>query len=346
MKFAGCIASAALVAVSAWALDARAGEAEETGTFPRRVELERCDGHFWLDVPKAYFEEETEAGKEAGKETRWPLVVALHGAGDTAKNFITGFWPIVRAGYLIVAPKSPGAAWSGNEEDLVMAAIAEVKEAYRVDAGRISLAGFSSGAYFGMPLAFRRPDVFNALVAMGGGGYAGASRRARRLHVYLLAGEKDPARATLESAHRQLERKRMDVTLRIVPGIGHVWPPEAEIRKIERWFYGFSPAGLKAKALARAVEKAEALLSRGRKRAAIGILKETEAEEIACGAVERAKEALEALEKEADAEIARARDLAGEGKTTEAKILLLKISRDYRGLEAAEEAKRIASVLQ
>lgn len=327
------------IAVFAAAASPAAFAGEEKPAFPVRVDLEKFETHYYLDVPAAYFAEEN-----AGKA--WPLILALHGAGDTAKNFVTGFWPLQRKGYLICAVKSPGMAWSGNEDALVIAAMEDVKAKYRIDPRRISLAGFSSGAFFGMPLAFRRPELFDALVAMGGGAYAGVRGRARALHVYLLAGEDDPVKTTLERAAEQLQKKGVDATWREVPGIGHVWPPEEEIHTIVKWFHGFSPEALEIKRLEQLLERARAGLQRATLESVIEDLREIAESRIECEAVNGAKAELETLEAEANAEIERAHALSREGKTAEARSVLLRVARRYRGLAAADDAETLADMLR
>ncbi|MHC5081615.1 MAG: hypothetical protein ACYTHN_21645, partial [Planctomycetota bacterium] len=222
----------------------------EDATFPKKVELKKFGSHYYLNVPRGYFEAEN-------AEKKWPMIVGLHGAGDTAQNFCGSFYRFADEGYVICAVKSPGHAWAGNEDRLVFAAIEHVQKEFRIDDKRISLGGFSSGSFFGMPFVFRHPKRFDALLAMGGGTPVAVSRDAKHLHVYLIAGDQDPAKGPLEAAAKQLKKKKVDVTLRIVPDLGHEYPPVVEMETILKWFKGFSPEAVAAKTFDKKLETAK-----------------------------------------------------------------------------------------
>lgn len=95
-----------------------------------------------------------------------PLVVALHGAGDTPNNYLSFMW---RAnadarGFIVIAPQgSPpylsGFAWQGSDDATVLAALDDVVKCYSIDPHHVILNGFSAGgtmAYFiGLSRALR-----------------------------------------------------------------------------------------------------------------------------------------------------------------------------------------------
>jgi predicted esterase len=321
---------AALAALAACGA-ARAEDPE----FPKRFDLEGFGTHYWVDVPPGYAAPEN-------AEKKWPLIVGLHGSGDTGQNFTASWYALRDDGYLIASPKSPGIAWTGGEDKLVLAMIERMKKDFRVDPRRVSVASFSAGTFFGMPFVFRNPELFQALVAMGGGGPVGVKPAARNLRVYLFVGEQDPAKPGAEAAFDCLKKKGIDVTIRIKPGLGHEFPPPEEVDAIRKWFRSFSPEGLKEKELAKAVEDARKDLKAKRIPAVVKKLLEVEASGLDCPAVDEAKKELAALSEQAKAEIARAAKLAQEGKAEAARALLLKVSRDYAGLPEAEEAKKAA----
>ena len=329
------VGTATLLVLFAVASHARAG----AGDFPKRYDLEKHGSHYYVNVPKGYFD-------DANAERKYPMIVGLHGAGDTAEKFCASFWKFAEAGYLICAVKSPGHAWSGSEDDLVFASMDAVKKEFRVDPKHVSLAGFSSGSFFGMPLVFRKPKPFNALLAMGGGTPVGVKSEAMRLHVFLIVGEQDPVKGTLESAFKQLEKKKMDVTLRIVPGIGHVYPPPEEMAKVLKWFGGFSPWGMKTKDLEKRLEKARVFLKRKRFGSAIPHLKEIASSGIESEVVEEAKEELEKLRDEVMKEVDKAHVLAEGGNPRGARSLLLAVARKYKGLKEADDAKVMADAME
>ena len=310
----------------------------EEGTFPRRVELEKYGSHYYLNVPKAYFE-----AKNA--EKKWPMIVGFHGAGDTAQNFCGSFYRFAQEGYVICAVKSPGHAWAGNEDRLVFTAIDHVQKKYRVDAKRISVAGFSSGSFFGMPFVFRHPKRFDALLAMGGGTPVPVNRDARHLHVYLIAGDQDPAKGALEAAAQQLKKKKVDVTLRIVPDLGHEYPPVVEMETILKWFKDFSPEAVAAKSFDKKLETARKGLKKQNLAPAIRLLRVIAESGLEHKAVDKARDLLLDLREDAKRALEKAWQLAEDGKVREARAWLVKTSRKYEGLPEADQAKVIAEEL-
>jgi pimeloyl-ACP methyl ester carboxylesterase len=224
--------------------------------------------------------------------------------------------------------------------------IEKLKKDFRLDPKRISVVAFSAGSFFGMPFVFRTPEAFNALVAMGGGGSVGVKPAAKALHVYLIAGDQDGAKSGLESAFEGLKKKGLDVTLRIVPNMGHEFPPPPEVDTIRLWFRAFSPEGIKERELAKTLEEARKDLKAKRLPAALKKLLEVAGSGMDCAAVEEAKKELAALSEEAKKEIEKAAKLAGEGKTDAARALLLRIAKDFAGLPEADEAKKAAEEMK
>jgi predicted esterase len=331
----GKIPVCAILALAAFCASTLAEEIE----FPKKYELEAYGTHYWVDGPREYSD-------PGNGERKWPLLVGLHGSGDTGQNFTASWYALRDDGYIVASPKSPGIAWSGSEDKLVLAMIEKLKKDFRVDPKRISVVAFSAGSFFGMPFVFRTPEAFNALVAMGGGGSVGVKPAAKALHVYLIAGDQDGAKSGLESAFESLKKKGLDVTLRIVPNMGHEFPPPAEVDTIRQWFRAFSPEGIKEKELAKALEEAQKDLKAKRLSAAVKKFLEVAGAGVECPPVDEAKTELATLSEEAKKEIEKAAKLADEGKTDAARALLLRVSKDYAGLPEAEEAKKAAGELK
>ncbi|MHC4599054.1 MAG: hypothetical protein ACYS47_08625 [Planctomycetota bacterium] len=331
------ILAAAAVLAALMSISSRARG--EEGTFPKRVELQKYGSHYYLNVPRGYFDKKNE-------EKKWPMIVGLHGAGDTAQNFCGSFYRFAEEGYVICAVKSPGHAWAGNEDRLVFAAIDHVKKGYRINDKRISLGGFSSGSFFGMPFVFRHPKIFDALLAMGGGTPVPVSRDAKHLHVYLIAGEQDPAKGGLEAAAKQLKKKKVDVTLRIVPDLGHEYPPVVEMETILKWFLDFAPEAVAAKTFDKKLQTAKKGLKKPLLGPTIKLLKEIAESGLEHKAVDKAKDLLLDLREDARNEIEDAFRLAESGKVSQALSLLVKTARKYEGLPEGENAKVIANELR
>jgi predicted esterase len=111
-------------------------------------------------VPKSY----------AGNPTR--LVVGMHGCGDNAYNFAT--WAVnpyvtrdtqTWIGISVEDKNGPGLCWSQSEDDVVLAALADISKCFYVHQHEVVLAGYSSGGELGYGLAMRHTDKFAGLLA-------------------------------------------------------------------------------------------------------------------------------------------------------------------------------------
>jgi phospholipase/carboxylesterase len=145
-----------------------------------------------------------------------PLIILLHGAGQTAADMIARFTSNPDcATAVLLAPKSLGPTWDvvgmaelkaiegaslssdrlrySNSKDAgrVMAAMAALAQAYPTDPRRSMLLGFSDGASFALALGTGRDRPFTSVVAISPGLVAFAARPARGRNVLILHGRKD-----------------------------------------------------------------------------------------------------------------------------------------------------------
>jgi len=97
-------------------------------------------------------------------------VLAFHGAGGSASNFIR-IWTEVaeREGFLVIAQQSVGVGW-GTSVDVppLNAIIDDVFAHFDADESRIYATGFSAGAHFTYWLAFSNPEAFAAIGVQAG----------------------------------------------------------------------------------------------------------------------------------------------------------------------------------
>ena len=111
-----------------------------------------------------------------------PLVVALHGAGDTAANYLQFMW---RAnadarGFIVIAPEGTfayagGFAWYGSDDALVVAALDDVQKCYSIDPRRIIVNGFSAGGTMAYFIGLTRAARFSGLAIQSSSLSAGQS---------------------------------------------------------------------------------------------------------------------------------------------------------------------------
>ena len=118
-----------------------------------------------LYVPRSYVR-----GKPA------PLVVLLHGAGGSARNFFGSYGPRAEAlGAVILAPESRGATWDAvrsefyRDPPFIDLALKYTFEHCAIDSRRIALAGFSDGATYAISLGLPNGDLFTHIIAYSPG---------------------------------------------------------------------------------------------------------------------------------------------------------------------------------
>ncbi len=141
-----------------------------------------------------------------------PLVLALHGSGQTARSFSAKRGPLIRRaseeGIVLVFPQSTELAgktrWVRQEmedagdpiDDLgFLLRLIEVLEAeYAIDAKRVYATGFSSGALFCHELGARATSTFAAIAPVAGSLPAGLPKPGGPIPILIVNGRRDPVR--------------------------------------------------------------------------------------------------------------------------------------------------------
>jgi predicted peptidase len=157
------------------------------------------------------------APNEAEKDTKYPLVLFLHGAGergnDNRKQLL--YLPDVlatednRTRYpcYSVAPQCPAnmkwvdVPWDvetpttqppiSGPMKMVLAILDEVLHTWPIDPNRIYLTGLSMGGYGAWDLAMRRPEHFAALAPLCGGGDEAQAAVLKNIPIWAVHGEND-----------------------------------------------------------------------------------------------------------------------------------------------------------
>lgn len=183
-----------------------------------------------------------------------PVLLAFHGYSSSAATLARRSRLHEAAGargFVTVFPDGSGSPsrWAlprrlagPDDGAFVDAVVDDVAGRWCGDAGAVSAAGFSNGAAFVGHLACRRPLAFRALALIGGAGLASpcaADRTPTSVPVLLVHGAADrvvpagggpvlggalQAEPLATAAGRWRRRPRRPVAVRVVPGVGHVWP--------------------------------------------------------------------------------------------------------------------------
>lgn len=113
-----------------------------------------------------------------------PLVLALHGAGGTARDALELLRPFAdREGLVVLAVDSREPTWDvivggyGPDVEFIDRALAHVASRYAVDAERVAVSGFSDGASYALSLGLTNGDLFGSVLAFSPGFTRPAERR-------------------------------------------------------------------------------------------------------------------------------------------------------------------------
>jgi phospholipase/carboxylesterase len=101
-----------------------------------------------------------------------PLILMLHGAGQSSEIGIRPFLPLAdAAGTILVAPDARGSTWDflygpyGADVAFIDRALERVFEQCAVDPARILIEGFSDGASYALSLGLTNGDFFSRVIA-------------------------------------------------------------------------------------------------------------------------------------------------------------------------------------
>lgn len=168
-----------------------------------------------------------------------PLVIALHMAGGNARQSEHHWRRASRDGYLLALPQGtqvlgPGEyGWSENTESELKKHLLAVAGWHAYDSARVVLGGASRGAGVAVEFALRQaPFASRGFIAVVGSPAPEkieehvARAVSARVRGVFITGEHDGARDRVESTYRLLHDAGMSVSLTVLPGMGHDYPPD------------------------------------------------------------------------------------------------------------------------
>lgn len=138
----------------------------------------------------------------------WPLFIAMHGGGGTAKEVNDSQWQGMAkhyfdhpelGGYKYLALRAPNDTWNGFYDDYVYPLIENLIEQQvvlnEVDSNKVFIMGYSHGAYGAYAIGPKMPDRFAAIHASAGAATDGESTPVTLRNTPFTAwvGEKDLA---------------------------------------------------------------------------------------------------------------------------------------------------------
>jgi predicted peptidase len=139
----------------------------QTGFLDRSITVSGQAYRYQVYVPAAY-----------ASQPSWPAILFLHGGGERGADGLLptnfGLGPAIRrnaARYPAIAvfPQVPNdSQWVGTPADVAIAALQQTMREFHVDPRRVYLTGLSMGGHGTWYVAFRRPELFAAIVPICG----------------------------------------------------------------------------------------------------------------------------------------------------------------------------------
>ncbi|MES2179024.1 MAG: alpha/beta fold hydrolase [Gemmatimonadota bacterium] len=174
--------------------------------------------------------------------SRVPLLLLLHGAGQSADNLMEPYLiEKLATGAVLVAPNSRGQTWDaigdgfGPDADFIDASLALAFSRFTIDPARISVVGFSDGATYSIGLGCANGDVFSRIVAHSPG-YRLKVTPVAKPPMFITHGTLDfvlPIDVSSRVIVPQLRAEGYDVTYKEFEG-GHGVTPEL-LRETSAW---------------------------------------------------------------------------------------------------------------
>ena len=178
-----------------------------------------------------------------------PLVLMLHGAGDTARGGISPFLSHAEeGGLLLLAPASRLQTWDvirssyGPDVSFVNRALSHVFNRYAIDTTHLAIEGFSDGATYALSLGLANGDLFSHIMAFSPGFIAPTTWQDSP-RIYISHGTQDPVLPVNRCSRRivpELQRANYDVRYHEFPGLHYV--PAMIVREALDWFLSDSVA--------------------------------------------------------------------------------------------------------
>lgn len=182
-------------------------------------------------------------GYEKEKDKKWPLMLFLHGAGESGSNLnnVKKHGPPKLAEkkdfpFILVSPQAPKFGW---DVEALNALLDEIVKDYRVDTKRVYLTGLSMGGYGSWALAGQYPERFAAVAPICGGGNRIWARNLAKIPIWVFHGAKDSVVPLKESQQMvdAVKARGGNVQFTVYPNANHdSWTETYDNPRLFEWF--------------------------------------------------------------------------------------------------------------
>ncbi len=184
---------------------------------------------YWAYVPDDY-----------NPRYEYGLMVWVHPGGDTLEGTIYKSFREVcdSRGIILVAPKAQKVnGWTAEEGEFVRSLVEVFESRYNIDANRVFLHGFASGAQFSYQLAFKYRELFRGVVGIAAPPLVRPPENLPqfRLQILMMCGDKDNLFPLVERTTAGLRSMKFPVSFVRIPGHGHQYPGAEQVEQIGIW---------------------------------------------------------------------------------------------------------------
>lgn len=183
-------------------------------------------------------------GYDADKNSRWPLLLVLHGSGESGDELKRVRWhgplKIIDAGrklpFVVIAPQCPAHSWWNPFQ--LNALLDEVCAKYRIDPDREYVTGLSMGGFGAWHLAAEFPERFAAVAPICGKSDPADAPRLKDLPIWIFHGRLDETVhvAFSEEMTRALAAEHARVKFTLLAQEGHQsWTPAYNDAALYDW---------------------------------------------------------------------------------------------------------------
>ena len=199
----------------------------KTGRFT--ATLEGSDHDYWAYVPESY--SETHA---------YGLVVWIHPNGDGMEAAVLKQWKSIcdRRGLILVAPKADKPnGWQPGEAEFIKQLIGHMRGKYTLDANRIVLHSYGTGAGIACLVSTKHRDLVRGLVIAGAPFLTRPSENDPefRQQFLFVCGDGDKILSKVNASVEALRKLKFPVSFSTIKGFGAKYPEEIVIEEIGRW---------------------------------------------------------------------------------------------------------------
>jgi len=194
------------------------------------------EGEFTKNVSEKGLKYQIKGNPKWDGKKRYPLMIWLHGAGQSGDDNTSQAAGSPRQLYneeaqkqqpfFMLMPQCPDRAigWKNEVADNLMALITDLSDNLPIDRDRIYLTGSSMGGFGTWGMIAKWPDVFACAVPLCGGGDASKAEVMKSVPIWVFHGDKDDQVSVENSRkmHAAMQGVKGNIQYTELPGAGHI----------------------------------------------------------------------------------------------------------------------------